>query len=351
MSPKVSVIIPAYNAEEYIDDLMASLQAQTLRDIEVILVDDGSADKTGEKMLPWTERDSRFHCIHQENQGAGPARNTGIAHAKGEYLICIDADDLYMPEMMELLYDGAKKFDADITICNYIRKDYWNGREDKLGTGKCVLDTLITAKDTDKGIWSVTLNPHNKLYKTEFVKSNHLEYEARNICNDVGFVLRAIILAGSIVCLPDSPMIIRTHLDNRSISSNRYKYLEESIRVYEDAFKWIKSHPVDDDVFAAMEQQMANTFAYQLSYGYKKEYFDELRVLLSELSYDKRDIKPLKDHCGRILKRWRKKLIKLYDSYYSGEKTEAAWNSVIGAQNRVLGMSMVMDIIEETGHE
>lgn len=114
MQPKVSVIVPVYKVERYLDQCVASLVGQTLRDIQVILVDDGSPDRCGVMVDEWAARDPRILAVHRENGGLGPARNTGIEHATGEYLGFVDSDDWVDQDAYETLYDEAQRSGADI---------------------------------------------------------------------------------------------------------------------------------------------------------------------------------------------------------------------------------------------
>ena len=116
-SPKISVIIPVYNTEKYLRQCLDTVVAQTLKDIEIILVDDGSTDDSLLICREYARKDDRIHVYHQENQGAGPARNYGIKVAKGQYFSFLDADDLFKLDMLERLYDKCSVTDSDICIC------------------------------------------------------------------------------------------------------------------------------------------------------------------------------------------------------------------------------------------
>ena len=94
MKPLVSVIVPVYNAEKYLDETIISIVHQTLQNIEIILVNDGSSDSSGEICDTWKKRDSRIEVIHTINRGPSAARNTGISIAKGEYILPVDSDDV-----------------------------------------------------------------------------------------------------------------------------------------------------------------------------------------------------------------------------------------------------------------
>ena len=112
--PKVSIIIPIYNTHKYLERCMDSVLNQTLQDIEIILVDDGSNDGTGELCDELAKQDARIKVYHKENGGSSSARNLGIAKASGEYLAFVDSDDYVSPEMYQRLVEGLQKFDAQI---------------------------------------------------------------------------------------------------------------------------------------------------------------------------------------------------------------------------------------------
>lgn len=116
--PKVSVIVPIYNVEAYLPACLDSVCAQTLRDIEIVLVDDGSPDGCGAICEAYAARDERIRVIHQENRGLSGARNAGIEAAAGQYLCFIDSDDWIDPDMLEKLYRGVTENDAQICSCD-----------------------------------------------------------------------------------------------------------------------------------------------------------------------------------------------------------------------------------------
>ena len=120
-SPKVSMVIPAYNAEDYIARCIDTALAQSLPDVEIVVVDDGSKDSTPEIIDWYVGRYDNVVAIHQENGGVAAARNTGIKQARGEYIGFIDSDDRIRPNMVERLYRSAKKNDCDMSITSVYR--------------------------------------------------------------------------------------------------------------------------------------------------------------------------------------------------------------------------------------
>lgn len=117
--PKISVIVPVYKAEAYLHRCVDSLLAQTFQDFEVLLVDDGSPDRSGEICDEYARQDSRVRVFHKENGGVSSARQCGMDNALGEYTIHADSDDWVEPAMLEELYQKAKEEDADMVICDF----------------------------------------------------------------------------------------------------------------------------------------------------------------------------------------------------------------------------------------
>ncbi len=119
MSPKVSVVVPIYGVEKYLNQCIDSILNQTLKEIEIILVDDGSKDKCPQIVDEYAAKDKRIIAIHQENGGYGKAVNHGLDVASGEYISIIESDDFAEPTFLEKLYLKAKKYDADISKCDF----------------------------------------------------------------------------------------------------------------------------------------------------------------------------------------------------------------------------------------
>lgn len=118
-TPKISVIVPVYKAEAYLHRCVDSLLVQTFTDFEILLVDDGSPDRSGEICDEYARKDKRVRVFHKENGGVSSARQCGMDHAWGEYTIHADPDDWVDPTMLEELYQKAKEEDADMVICDF----------------------------------------------------------------------------------------------------------------------------------------------------------------------------------------------------------------------------------------
>lgn len=125
---KVSVIIPIYKVENYVDKTISSVVTQSIDGLEIILVDDGSPDSCPQKIDEWQKKDNRIKVIHKKNEGVTIARSTGLKNAIGEYIFFLDGDDYIMPGCLEKLYNAAKQNDADWVTSDFII-EYQDGRK------------------------------------------------------------------------------------------------------------------------------------------------------------------------------------------------------------------------------
>ena len=118
--PKVSVIVPVYNGEKHLDECLASICGQTMKELQIICVDDGSTDSSLDILKKWEKKDPRIEIVDIKNHGTGYAINTGIYRAFGEYIAEVDCDDFIDPDMYEYLYKLIKRTDADVVSADYI---------------------------------------------------------------------------------------------------------------------------------------------------------------------------------------------------------------------------------------
>ena len=170
----VSVIIPAYNIEDYIGRCLDSIISQTYKNLEIIVVDDGSRDHTGEILDNYAKKDRRIKVIHKENGGVSSARNKVSEAAEGDYIGFIDGDDLIESEMYKTLVDLLEEENADIAHCGYQmvfpdRVDYYhNTGKKKIQTTEEGLKDLLSGEMIEPGLV-------NKLYKKELIKNCRLD--------------------------------------------------------------------------------------------------------------------------------------------------------------------------------
>lgn len=182
----ISIIVPIYNAEKYINKCVDSLLKQTKKELEFILINDGSTDNTDSLLREY--KDKRIKYFKNKNQGIGKTRNFGIDKARGKYLMFIDSDDYIEKDACEKLFAKAENSKLDLVICNFF-KVYDNGEIEDI-----VLPSFknTTLKDTPSLIRQVNLSPWNKLYKTSLIKDNNIRFIENLKYEDAPFVSEAM---------------------------------------------------------------------------------------------------------------------------------------------------------------
>ncbi len=189
----ISVIVPIYNAEKYLNKCVDSLINQTKKELEFILVNDGSTDKTEEIIKSY--KDSRIKYFKNKNQGIGKTRNFGIEKATGKYIMFLDSDDYLKNNTCEILYKNVEKTDADLAICDFY-KIYDSGVEEKI---KLLSFKPTTLRKTPSLVNEINLAPWNKLYKKELITKNKIKFVENLKYEDAPFVIEAFSKAGKII--------------------------------------------------------------------------------------------------------------------------------------------------------
>ena len=201
---KVSVIIPVYNAGDFLRPALDSVIAQTLREIEIICVDDGSTDGSLDVLKEYQKADERIRIVTETNAGPALARNNGIRRARGEYIAFLDADDFYEQEMLEKMYESAKKDDLDIVITDY---DVYNGHKREFTKAapaeheEIFNGGAVTSKNEhpDSIFSSTNGAAWNKLFRTSFIIEKNLQFLTEvKMYEDVYFVITALAFAGRV---------------------------------------------------------------------------------------------------------------------------------------------------------
>ncbi len=198
---KVSIIVPVYNAEKYLKDALDSLVNQTLKDIEIICVNDGSTDNSLEILKSYAQKDERVKIISQANRGQSSARNAGLKIAKGEYIGFLDADDWVERFAFEDLYSNATNTDISICAITSHSKGIKNTKDPYLSAEifpKSFEQKTFTAEDCKDFLFRISVTPVNKIYKREFLKQNNIIFKEGVIFEDNIFFLETFIHANSI---------------------------------------------------------------------------------------------------------------------------------------------------------
>lgn len=204
IEPKVSVIIPVYNVEPYLEKCLTSVCGQTLQDIEIIVVNDGSPDRSQEIIERFAAMDSRMKYVIQTNAGLSAARNAGLALATGEFIGFVDSDDWVELEMFDELYRLAKAHDADMAVCG--RRDVRNGdyvvtsgnlKEEQFSIREMGIENFLMNKRNDLGVivW-------NKIYRHRIIRENELRFVTnKEVFNeDILFNLYYQLYCDKVVC-------------------------------------------------------------------------------------------------------------------------------------------------------
>lgn len=238
MNPKISIIIPVYNVEQYIQKCIDSILNQTFTDIELILVDDGSADSSDSICDEYASRDNRIKVIHKKNGGVSSARNMGIRAARGDYIGFVDSDDYIDRRMYEVLYKQAIQYNADIVVSaiktvnekkNYKKvSTVWkqvNKPINKEQIEKMIIPSFL------KGNFYSLLSCCNKIYRLNVLKENNVFFdENRFHGEDVRFNLTLLQKINTLIFV-DQPLYIYVQNDNsatQKFRSDLYNYIQDN---------------------------------------------------------------------------------------------------------------------------
>ena len=220
---KISIIIPVYNVETYIHKCIGSVLAQTYRNIEVILVDDGSPDNSGIICDEYAKKDKRVSVIHKKNGGLSDARNAGIDAATGDYIVFVDSDDYIAPDMIEKLYETQKRNNADITVCGY----RWVDKEGKnlksfhmnsmVCSGREILNEYLVNNINE---WLVLVVACNKLFKRSLFDEIRFPYGK---LHEDSFVVHELLYTANTVAVIEDECYFYFQ-NEESIVGKKYTY-------------------------------------------------------------------------------------------------------------------------------
>ena len=203
---KLSVIIPVYNVEDYLRQCLDSIINQSLEDIQIICVNDGSKDNSLNILNEYAQKDNRIVVISQENQGQGIARNKGLEIANGEIIVFLDPDDWFELNSFEILYNKYKSTNADVIQFNYQKYIETNNKYKQINTIKKELHLSNIGQDKNiafNKFFVSRLMVWDKCYKTEFVKNLGLRFSPNKIMEDHIFAIGSMLMGNDICCIPN----------------------------------------------------------------------------------------------------------------------------------------------------
>jgi glycosyltransferase involved in cell wall biosynthesis len=241
---KVSIILPIYNVAPYLEEAFESIINQTLKEIEIIAVNDGSTDNSQEVIEKYTKQDERIIALSQNNQGLSGARNTALLHAKGEYIYMMDSDDvLSSPDALQTCYEYAKKNQADFIFFDGER--FMDGSNQSIS--KIARTHLVKENIQYRGEYLLNLmldkNVHNSvvwllLINKQYLDSTGLQFYSGIIHEDELFTTILTLNSNSIYCIKQS--FVKHRIRPTSIMGNKYtkKNIDCYLTVFDELFKY-----------------------------------------------------------------------------------------------------------------
>lgn len=296
---KVSVIIPAYNSEQFIAETLDSLINQTLKDIEVIIVNDGSTDGTQNIIDAYCKKHSIFKSFIKENGGVSKARNYGLERATGKYVVFLDADDTYTETSLEAFYETAEKTGADLVLGRLM-----NFGKDIVSKYNAFADRLASMEEvptfTKILLWSFLVG--NKCYNRERLMKTGVRFPAYKYSEEGAFFMSYVYTGAKIAGTMDACMCYRRHTKqeglsvSQTVTADLAKSFSGSLQViYDKAVEAVKTAPDDVDREDYIQEVIYKTAYILLSQFYRllwqgddecvkycAEEFNRLKALMTE---------------------------------------------------------------------
>ena len=326
-NPKISVIIPVYNAEEYLEECLNSVLGQSMKEIEVICINDGSTDNSLSILKQFRDRDERLHIISQDNESAGAARNRGLEVAKGEYLSFLDADDFFESHMLSTAHEKAKKYEADIVV--FRSNQFDERRQSYCESTWTIKDQYIpnidvfSRKDVKEDFFNCfACWAWDKLFRTEFIRENNISFQNQKSVNDLLFVYSALSKAERISIVQE--ILVHKRINNNNSISNSYSRTKDWNCFYQ-ALSGLKKQLIQWGIFNELERdyinyalkfslwnlwKFRNTDVYENLYNtLRSEWFKELGITDHGYSYfyNKTDYERLNDICSMTCAEYERK--------------------------------------------
>ncbi|MBQ3415456.1 MAG: glycosyltransferase family 2 protein [Clostridia bacterium] len=267
MEELISIIVPVYNVEEYIEKCVESIINQTYKNIEIILVDDGATDNSGKICDELGKRDSRIKIIHKANGGLSDARNAGLKIAKGEYIGFVDSDDYIAKDMFETLYNLNKKYNSEISIVSFyeIYKGKVIGVRDSKNLEELTKIEAIRELLIDTNIQSYAWN---KLFKKELFDG--LEFPTNKNFEDIATTLLLFEKANKVVLLED-PKYYYVRRDNSIVGVRNYKTYKDYLDVILDKYNYLDGKYEELDLYNAYNYIINMIWVYTIIVAFDLE--------------------------------------------------------------------------------
>lgn len=293
---KISVIIPIYNVEKYLKKCLDSVCNQTLNDIEIICINDGSTDNSLNILKKYSLNDSRIKIISKVNEGQAVARNLGIKESKGEYIAFVDSDDFIEHTMFEKLYSKAKNNNLDITMCKIATYNNQTGEiKDNvwyymLGVFRDFKKDIFNHHDTKKFTCNIAVTPYNKIYKTSLLKKNDILFPEGLIFEDEKFFFDTYLRAQKVSIIDEFLYYYRINRKGSTIDLAKENDYKDIIPISKQIRKTFKQTGDYEDYKHLLNNRLIHLQLArftQTSPKYKENFFNLMKEDLSEVLEDK----------------------------------------------------------------
>ena len=358
--PIVSVIMPVYNGETYLRQCLDSVVNQTLKEIEIICVDDGSSDRSVEILKEYAAKDERVMVLQQANAGAGAARNNGLSKASGKYLSFLDSDDFFETDMLEKAVEKIAADRADFVVfrCDHYLNDTNTFKKAAYTLKKQTLPPYMPfnfRQITDNVFKAFVGWAWDKVYDREFVMKHNLKFQEQRTSNDMLFVFSALVLAKRITYL-DTVLAHQRRNNGESLSNTR----EKSWFCFYNALKALRDVLKEEGLYEELKKDFVN-YAVHFSLWnlntitgecYEKlytklheEWFEELEVTGhdEDYFYNKTEYKQLADILRYDFKEYNTKLSVVIPVYNAEKYIRQCLDSILTKQKIALEVICVDD--------
>ena len=337
-SPKITVVIPMYNCEQYAEGVLSMFAEQSFRDFEVVCVIDGATDNTKELVEAFCKSDERFRFLIQENAGAGAARNMGLDHAIGEFIIWADADDAYSKDYLKSLYEVGEKHRAEIVMCLFSTTDYLTDTRFRSGFNLSVFEDgkVYAHNEIYKLASSVVSRVTNKLYRKGFIIDTGIRFSESVISNDIFFNFATLFSANRIATVRQDLLEYRLNINPESLTSKRRTNLTVVLDELEKIYRWMNEHDKIKEHLTDYMTIFNNSVSYSCGFEPEESFLNGVaRILNTEDPWCKMSSKEISSYAGEIVfaSNAKEKLKKAEKekSQFASEKERKARNQINAA--------------------
>lgn len=337
--PKVSILVPIYNVEKYLRECLESLIAQTLEDIEIICINDGSTDSSPEIIKEFQAKDKRIKVINKENSGYGASMNKGVEAATGEYIGIVESDDFADKTMFENLYNQAKANDLDILKSDFIQ--YWGDTKQRIKAGNIDKDHTdkVFTSDEYKEVLNIVPSIWSAIYKRDFIETNKIRFSetAGASYQDTGWYFKTMLCAKRIMLTTKAYLYYRQDNPNSSVKSTAKAYAV--CKEFESIVDFMKSTGRNKNleyVYSIMFKAFRHNLL-RLDSALAEEYIEYYSKTFKQI-YDTENLGDL--FFSRCKKKELLTLINAPEKYYKKYKTKLIFEKIKRIRKQIISVNL-----------